>query len=121
MRLFSAPDCWRRRLGRRVSFAVLAVRPCLVALILLFGAIHTVPSIAQVPAFVGQWNAPRAVGIAFDPSGNVYVAEYSNYPTHIDVHAPDGALTWNGRVQIFGSLPTPTNPKSWGQLKAFYR
>jgi sugar lactone lactonase YvrE len=50
------------------------------------------PASAQVPNFLGQWVAPRAVGVTFDPAGNVYVAEYANYPTHIDVHAPDGTL-----------------------------
>jgi len=38
---------------------------------------------------------------------------------------PDGRIfvgdTWNGRVQIFGSLPTRTQSKSWGQVKAAYR
>jgi len=59
----------------------------------VLAAVFATASSAQMPAFLGQWNAPRAVGIAFDPSGNVYVAELSNYPTHIDEHAPDGTLT----------------------------
>jgi hypothetical protein len=46
---------------------------------------------AQAPPFLGQWWAPRAVGITFDPAGNTYVAKYSS-PIHIDVHAPDGTL-----------------------------
>ena len=46
---------------------------------------------AQAPPFLGQWWAPRAVGIAFDPTGNTYVAKFSS-PIHIDVHAPDGTL-----------------------------
>jgi hypothetical protein len=38
--------------------------------------------------------------------------------------APDGRIfvgdTWNGRVQIFGSLPTPAKTTSWGRLKRLY-
>jgi sugar lactone lactonase YvrE len=58
----------------------------------VLGALLPGPARAQVPSFLAQWSAPRAVGITFDPAGNVYVAELSNYPTHIDVHAPDGTL-----------------------------
>jgi len=39
--------------------------------------------------------------------------------------AADGRIyvgdTWNGRVQIFGSLPKPTKSQTWGGLKAAYR
>jgi len=71
---------------------MLATRQCLIASFVLVGAIIAAASHAQVPAYLGQWNAPRAVGITFDSAGNVYVAEFSNFPTHIDVHAPDGTL-----------------------------
>ena len=63
----------------------------LVALVAL-GTLLPSRAHAQVPSFLAQWSAPRAVGITFDPAGNVYVAKYSSYPTHIDVHAPDGTL-----------------------------
>ena len=65
---------------------------CFITTFFLFGALLASASDAQVPAFLGQWNAPRAVGLAFDPAGDVYVAELSNAPTHIDVHGPDGTL-----------------------------
>jgi sugar lactone lactonase YvrE len=58
----------------------------------VLGALLPTSALAQVPSFLAQWSAPRAVGVAFDPAGNIYVSEYSNYPTHIDVHAPDGAI-----------------------------
>ena len=48
-------------------------------------------ALAQAPTYLGQWPAPRAVGITFDPAGNIYVAKYSS-PIHIEVHAPDGTL-----------------------------
>lgn len=66
----------------RMYFVVFAV----------LGSLLPMGARAQAPAFLGQWPAPRSVGITFDPVGNIYVAEYSNYPTHIDVHAPDGTL-----------------------------
>ena len=61
-------------------------------IVVTFAALLPASAPAQMPSFLGQWPAPRAVGIAFDPAGNIYVSEYSNYPTHIDVRAPDGAL-----------------------------
>lgn len=68
------------------------MRKRFVALVILVGVILPVTASAQIPAFLAEWPAPRAVGIAFDPAGNIYVAELSNFPTHIDVHAPDGTL-----------------------------
>src|SRR5438552_1254447 len=58
----------------------------------VLGALLPGPAHAQVPSFLAQWSAPRAVGITFDPGEDIYVAELSNYPTHIDVHARDGTL-----------------------------
>lgn len=58
---------------------------------LVLGVLLPAAAHAQMPSFLSQWWAPRAVGVTFDPAGNIYVAEFSN-PTHIQVHAPDGTL-----------------------------
>jgi glucose/arabinose dehydrogenase len=50
----------------------------------------------------GQFNRPR--GVAVDGSGNVYVADMNNQ-----------------RIQVFGYLPVPTKPPTWGRIKALYR
>ena len=50
----------------------------------------------------GQFCRPMGIGVAAD--GKIYVGD-----------------TWNNRVQIFGSLPTPARTRSWGHLKAAYR
>ena len=68
------------------------MKSSLFAGMLLLIALLPLTAHAQTPTYLGFWWAPRAVGTAFDPAGNIYVAEYSNYPTHIDVHAPDGTL-----------------------------
>jgi len=50
----------------------------------------------------GEFYAPS--GISLGPDGRIYVAD-----------------TYNNRIQVFGSLPTPTKSSSWGRLKARYR
>jgi DNA-binding beta-propeller fold protein YncE len=63
-------------------------------------------------AFVTQWGArgagpgqfDRPLGIAVAPDGRIFVAD-----------------TFNGRVQIFGSIATRVQPASWGRVKALYR
>jgi hypothetical protein len=50
----------------------------------------------------GQFFRPMGIAIAAD--GRIFVGD-----------------TWNGRVQIFGSLPTPAKTTSWGRLKRLYR
>ncbi|MGH3056227.1 MAG: 6-bladed beta-propeller, partial [Gaiellaceae bacterium] len=49
----------------------------------------------------GQFLGP--IGIAIDANGFIYVADANN-----------------NRIQKFGPLPTPTEKKSWGQLKSLY-
>src|SRR5690242_4827498 len=65
---------------RRTPIAVATFAAAIVCL----GA---VASNAQVTP-IAIWPAPRARGIAFDASENVYVAQYS--PSQIDVFAHDG-------------------------------
>lgn len=50
----------------------------------------------------GQFYRPMGIGVASD--GRIYVGD-----------------TWNGRVQVFGALPTPTRRQTWGNLKTRYR
>jgi len=50
----------------------------------------------------GQFDFP--VGVAVDASGHVYVADMNN-----------------NRIQVFGYGVTPTQPASWGRIKALYR
>lgn len=66
------------------------MRPSLIVAVLIAALLPT-SALAQAPAYLGEWWAPRAVGITFDPAGDIYVAEFSN-PTHIQVRSPAGAL-----------------------------
>jgi sugar lactone lactonase YvrE len=68
----------------------------------------TASASAQAPTYLGQWPAPRAVGITFDASGNTYVAKFSS-PIHIDVRAPDGTLLaqWGTDGQDVSSVTGP--------------
>jgi DNA-binding beta-propeller fold protein YncE len=66
------------------------MKSSLVAGMLLLVVLLSAAAYAQVPSYLGFWEAPRAVGITFDPAGNIYNAEFASH--HIDVHAPDGTL-----------------------------
>jgi DNA-binding beta-propeller fold protein YncE len=85
------------------------MKASLVAGMLFLSTLFPVAAHTQTPTYLGFWWAPRAVGITFDPAGNVYVAEYSNYPTHIDVHAPDGTLlaSWGSDGPDVSSVTGP--------------
>ena len=66
------------------------MKPHLVAGVILLCALVPATARAQAPTLLGSWNVPRPMGIAFDPAGNIYVAESANH--HIEVHAPGGTL-----------------------------
>jgi len=50
----------------------------------------------------GQFQATH--GVAVDASGHVYASDLGN-----------------NRIQVFGSLSVPTEPTTWGRIKALYR
>jgi len=60
----------------------------LVAAALVLGALAAALARAQAPSLIRSWIVPRPIGITFDASGNIYVAEFAN--DHIDVQRPTG-------------------------------
>jgi tripartite motif-containing protein 71 len=105
---------------------------------------------SETRTYLTQWGCSYPVGVAVDGSGNVYTACYysdlvqkfttdGTYLTQWGTsgngdgqfHGPHGIAVVasnvyvtdvnNNRVQVFGSLPVPTQSTSWGRIKSLYR